>query len=86
MVRDPRGPQSASKLKKKSGVEVLDENIVMADVTDPASLTKAMEGVDAIVLCTSAVPKASGKYEPPPLLGRVFANARDVCTYVWSHI
>lgn len=37
----------------------MDENMVVADVTDPSSLAKAMDGIDGVVLCTSAVPKAS---------------------------
>lgn len=50
--------QSANKLKKKkSDAVVLEENVVIADVTTPDSLTVAMEGVEKVVLCTSAVPK-----------------------------
>lgn len=49
--------QSANKLKKKSDAEVLDTNVFIADVTTPGSLAAAMEGMDEVVLCTSAVPK-----------------------------
>lgn len=50
--------QSANKLmKKKSDVEVLDTNVFIADVTTPGLLAAAMEGMDEVVLCTSAVPK-----------------------------
>lgn len=49
--------QSANKLKKKSDVPVLDDNIFIADVTTPGLLAAAMEGMDEVVLCTSAVPK-----------------------------
>lgn len=40
----------------------MDENIVIADVTDPSSLATAMNGIDGVVLCTSAVPKASHRH------------------------
>ena len=61
-VRPPRGAtlhhrQSANKLKKKTKVEVLDSNLVIADVTTPGLLEAAMEGMESVVLCTSAVPK-----------------------------
>ena len=49
--------QSANKLKKKSDVAVLDTNIFIADLTTPGLLAAAMEGMDEVVLCTSAVPK-----------------------------
>lgn len=49
--------QSANKLKKKTKVEVLDSNLVIADVTTPGLLEAAMEGMESVVLCTSAVPK-----------------------------
>lgn len=49
--------KSSDKLLKKEGAT--EENVVIADVTDPASLSKAMEGVEQVVLCTSAVPKVS---------------------------
>lgn len=48
--------QSAQKLKK-SKAQVKDDNVVIADVTDPASLAVAMQGIEEVVLCTSAVPK-----------------------------
>lgn len=41
----------------KSKRELKDENIVIADVTDSSSLASAMEGMEKVVLCTSAVPK-----------------------------
>lgn len=49
--------QSANKLRKKSKVEVLDSNLVVADVTTPGLLEAAIEGIESVVLCTSAVPK-----------------------------
>lgn len=36
---------------------MLDSNLFIADVTTPGLLEAAMEGMDAVVLCTSAVPK-----------------------------
>lgn len=54
--------QSAKKLKKKCKVEVLDSNLVIADVTTPGLLEAAMEGMESVVLCTSAVPKVLHTY------------------------
>ncbi|CAM9797206.1 unnamed protein product [Laminaria digitata] len=52
-----RSQKSANKLKKKSEVAVLDTNVFIADLTTPGLLAAAMEGMDEVVLCTSAVPK-----------------------------
>lgn len=49
--------QSANKLKKKTKVEVLDSNLAIADLNTPGLLAAALEGMDSVVLCTSAVPK-----------------------------
>lgn len=38
---------------------MLDSNIAVADLTTPGLLAEALVGMDSVVLCTSAVPKAS---------------------------
>lgn len=50
-----RSKKSASKLRKAAGAT--DEQIVIGDVMDPATLSKALEGCDSLILCTSATPK-----------------------------
>ncbi|CAM9472080.1 unnamed protein product [Ectocarpus sp. 6 AP-2014] len=52
-----RTEKSANNLKKKRKTEVLDSNIAIADLTTPGLLAAALEGMEAVVLCTSAVPK-----------------------------
>ncbi|CBN76881.1 conserved unknown protein [Ectocarpus siliculosus] len=52
-----RTEKSANNLKKKCKTEVLDSNIAIADLTTPGLLAAALEGMEAVVLCTSAVPK-----------------------------
>ncbi|CAB1119693.1 unnamed protein product [Ectocarpus sp. CCAP 1310/34] len=52
-----RTEKSANNLKKKCKVEVLDSNIAIADLATPGLLAAALEGMEAVVLCTSAVPK-----------------------------
>ncbi|CAN0290128.1 unnamed protein product, partial [Discosporangium mesarthrocarpum] len=49
-----RSEKSKSKLEK---LGLASEDILIADVTDPPTLATAMEGIDAVILCTSAVPK-----------------------------
>lgn len=36
---------------------MLDSNLAIADLTTPGLLAAAMEGIESVVLCTSAVPK-----------------------------
>lgn len=55
MILVSDGRQSADKLRKTE--KVTEDNVVVADVTDPPSLKNAFEGVDQVILCTSAVPK-----------------------------
>ena len=49
--------RSNKKAKKLIKAGAGDEQVVLGDVGDVASLTAAMEGCDTVVLCTSAVPK-----------------------------
>lgn len=51
-----RTEKSANALKKSLGDLANKANIVLGDIMDPASLTKCMQGVDSVVLCTSATP------------------------------
>ncbi len=50
-----RSQKSAKKLRKAAGAT--DDQIVIGDVMDGASLAKALEGCDSLILCTSATPK-----------------------------
>lgn len=53
-----RGEKSANKLKKVIGGSISGNGkIVFGDISDPASLETAMQGCDALVIATSAVPK-----------------------------
>mmetsp|Transcript_6153 Transcript_6153/g.18593 ORF Transcript_6153/g.18593 Transcript_6153/m.18593 type:complete len:309 (-) Transcript_6153:170-1096(-) len=55
---DPIGLARSSKARKalkRKGAS--DSEIVSADVSDKASLVEAMKGCEAVVLCTSAVPR-----------------------------
>jgi uncharacterized protein YbjT (DUF2867 family) len=52
-----RTPKSIKKLKKRFGMDVNDDNVKVCDVTSTEALETAFAGADAVVLCTSAVPK-----------------------------
>jgi hypothetical protein len=49
--------QSAKKLRKALGEAAEKAQIAVGDVKDAATLTNVMQGMDSVVLCTSAVPK-----------------------------
>ena len=50
-----RSQKSADKVKKTAGVS--EDAIVTGDISNPAALAKLMEGCEALVVATSAVPK-----------------------------
>ena len=50
-----RNKGAANKLAKKTGAPL--GQILVGDILDPGALDSAMEGVDALVIITSAVPK-----------------------------
>ena len=49
--------QSAKKLRKALGEAAAGAKIAVGDVKDSATLTNVMQGMESVVLCTSAVPK-----------------------------
>ena len=50
-----RSAKSAGKLKKATGAT--EDQVVIGDAMDPASLAQAMQGCDSVILCSSATPK-----------------------------
>lgn len=50
-----RSAKSAGKLRKATGAT--DDQVVIGDAMDPASLAQAMQGCDSVILCSSATPK-----------------------------
>lgn len=50
-----RSSKSAGKLRKATGAT--EEQVLIGDAMDPASLAKAMAGCDSVILCSSATPK-----------------------------
>jgi uncharacterized protein YbjT (DUF2867 family) len=67
--------RSRSALKKIGASE---SNSIIADTTDPESLTEAFKGADSVILCTSAVPKIKYFSLAKIFLSKIFgqANAR----------
>jgi hypothetical protein len=55
--------KKAAKQLRKAGA--LPEQVFTGSTTDVAAVARAMEGCDAVVLCTSAVPQVNTPPTPP---------------------
>lgn len=79
-----RSDFSAKKLRKK--VACADDQIIRADVTSAASMTDALRGreIDAIVICTSAVPKVRVLSILKLLIGKLFRRKGLRPSFYWA--
>jgi hypothetical protein len=68
--------KKATKTLKKAGAAP--EQIIQGSTTDADAVSKAMEGCDAVVLCTSAVPQVSTL---TPFV-RSFEELEGACTHL----